>query len=534
MSTVIVPPSSPESLRQALADALPEMEIRSAEKDREFFSSDVYSSGATAALVIAPGSVEALQTAVKLCAGQGYAVIARGGGLSYTSGYLPLSSRSVIIDLSRLTRIIEINIEDMYVTVESGCTWRELYGALKAKGLRTPYFGPMSGYVSTVGGAMSQGSVFLGSTAYGSSAESVLSLEVVLADGSLLSTGSAAGVVRPSPFFRTHGPDLTGLFLNDAGALGIKARVTLALVPFPEHSRFASFRYDTAEDLLQALADVSRSGLAAECFGTDPYVQSRRIHEQNLGKDLSYLKAVATGGSSLLGGIGAAARMVWKGRRSLAGEHYVMNVTLDGASAEGADANMRLLHRIAGRRGTEIEATIPRAIRSLPFTYPNDILGDRGERWVPTHALAPHSRALEVIRAVEQLFATREAVLEEHGIEWGYLVFAVSTRTTLIEPLFYWPDARTAYHERMIEPDYLAKLPRIPPNPAATAAVRLLRAELIAVFAEHGCASLQLGKTYRYLETRQPAPASLLKSLKYAVDPLGLMNPGALGLAKPT
>ena len=91
----------------------------------------------------------------------------------------------------------------------------------------------MSGFSPTVGGALSQGSVFLGSTRHGTSAESTLSLDVVLADGSLLQTGSASGVKRPSPFFRTYGPDLTGLFLGDAGALGIKARATLQLIPFP-------------------------------------------------------------------------------------------------------------------------------------------------------------------------------------------------------------------------------------------------------------------------------------------------------------
>jgi FAD/FMN-containing dehydrogenase len=530
MQTVPPTPDSTETLRLALAEALPDLGILTGEADRAFYSSDVYSAGATAELVIAPSSVESLQAAVEICTAHGFAVIGRGGGLSYTAGYLPVSSRSVIVDLSRLRRIVEINVEDMYVTVESGCTWRELYAALKDKGLRTPYFGPMSGYLSTVGGAMSQGSVFLGSTAYGSSAESVLSLDVVLADGTLLATGSAAGSVRASPFFRAHGPDLTGLFLNDAGALGLKARVTLALVPFPPQARFASFRYDSAEDMLQAIADVSRSGLAAECFGTDPYVQSRRIHEQNLGKDFAYLKAVATSGASLLAGVGAAARMAWKGRRSLGGEHYVMNVTLDAATPEAADANFALIMQIAARRGTEIEATVPRAIRSLPFTYPNDILGDRGERWVPTHALAPHSRALEVVRALEQLFADREQILAEHQIEWGYIVFAVSTRTTLIEPLFYWPDARTPYHERMIEPAHLAKLPVLEPNPAATAAVRVLRDDLVRLFTESGCASLQIGKTYRYLETRQPAAAELLRSIKDAVDPRYLVNPGALGL----
>jgi FAD/FMN-containing dehydrogenase len=518
-----------EALMAALRGIVSADGVKTADDDRDFYSSDVFSVGIRAACVVAPASIDDLQAVVRTCTSHGYAVIARGGGLSYSSGYLPERPRSVIVDVSCLTRIVEINETDMYVTVESGCTWRDLYTALEKRRLRTPYFGPMSGYLSTVGGALSQGSVFLGSTQYGTSAESTLSVDVVLADGSLLATGSASGQIRPSPFFRTYGPDLTGLFLGDAGALGIKVRATLQLLPFPPESRFLTFSYSTAEHMLDAVADISRSGLAAECFGTDPYVQSRRIHEQNFAKDLGYLKAVAQSENTVLAGLGAAARMVWKGRRSLGGENFVLNVVIDEASAPAADAHAAIVRGLGAKHGTEVEATVPRAIRSLPFTYPNDILGDRGERWVPTQALAPHSRAKEVIRALEAYFAEREDELKVHGIEWGYLVFAVANRTTLIEPLFYWPDRRAAYHERMIQPQHLAKLPLIDPNPQASDAVRVLRAGLIELFAELGCAHLQIGKTYPYLQHRQPAARRLLESLKQAVDPARLMNPGALG-----
>jgi FAD/FMN-containing dehydrogenase len=529
MNTNATQDAGTAALVNALLEHVAAADIKTSTEDREFYSSDVFSSGVPAACVVAPDSIAALQAVVRVCTSLAHPVIARGGGLSYSAGYLPQDTGAVIIDLSRLTRIVEINDIDMYVTVEAGCSWRELYAALEPRGLRTPYFGPMSGYLSTVGGALSQGSVFLGSTQFGTTAETTLSLDVVLADGSLLPTGSAAGVVRPSPFFRTYGPDLTGLFLGDCGALGIKARATLQLMRVPGESRYLSYSYATAEHLLGALAEISRSGLAAECFGTDPYVQSRRIHEQNFAKDLGYLKAVAQKESSILAGLGAAVRMAWKGRGSLGGETYVMNVVIDESTAPAADARVDAVRAIAAENGVEVEASVPRAIRSLPFTYPNDILGDRGERWVPTHALAPHSRALEVVRALENYFAARERELETHGIEWGYLVFAVGKRTTLIEPLFYWPDRRMPYHERMIQPQHLAKLPLFEPNPQASDAVRALRSGLIVLFAELGCAHLQIGKAYPYLERRQPAARQLLESIKRAVDPGRLMNPGALG-----
>lgn len=98
----------------------------------------------------------------------------------------------MLIDTGGLDKVVEINVRDAYVVVEAGVTWEALQQALQAKGVRTPYFGPMSGSHATVGGALSQGSVFHGSARYGSSADSVLGLEVVTANGEILRTGSAA------------------------------------------------------------------------------------------------------------------------------------------------------------------------------------------------------------------------------------------------------------------------------------------------------------------------------------------------------
>ena len=128
-----------------------------------FYSTDVYRrADVDAALVLSPGTIDELAAAIGICTRHNIPVIPRGGGLSYTGGFLPTQTGSAMIDMRRLDRIIEINAEDMYVTVECGATWKSLYEKLKPLGLRTPYFGPMSGYASSVGGALSQGSIFLG------------------------------------------------------------------------------------------------------------------------------------------------------------------------------------------------------------------------------------------------------------------------------------------------------------------------------------------------------------------------------------
>jgi FAD/FMN-containing dehydrogenase len=496
-----------------------------------FYSTDVYRrADVDAVLVLRPGSVDELAQAIKLCTEQGFAVIPRGGGLSYTGGFLPVRADSVIIDMQRLDRIVEVNDTDMYVTVECGATWKSLHDWLSPLGLRTPYFGPMSGFASTVGGALSQGSIFLGSTQYGTTAESVLSLTLVLADGSILNTGSAGALGEASPFFRNYGPDLTGLFLHDGGALAFKARTTLRLLKTPGHTGFAAFTFGSHAELLTAMSEVSRSGLAAECYGADPYIWGMRLWDDDLMRDMTRLAGVVKAGRSLLSGLIAGLRMAWKGRRALQDVQYAMNIAVDGNCAAAVEASLAQIRRIA-RAGREIEATVPRAVRGTPFLPPNDLLGPKGQRWAPSHGIVPHSRAIKLVDALKAFFDARKTLLTEHGIEWGFVPFAISTNAILIEPMLYWPDERLAYHDRMIAPAHLGKLPVLPPNPGAAEAMRVLRLDLAKFWMEQGCVHLQIGKTYRYLESRQPEVRTLLEQLKAAVDPKGLMNPGSLGLA---
>jgi FAD/FMN-containing dehydrogenase len=496
-----------------------------------FYSTDVYRrADVAAALVIRPGSTEELSAAVKLCTDQGVAVIPRGGGLSYTAGFLPIRAGSVVVDMLRLDRIVEINATDMYVTVECGVSWKTLYEALKPLGLRTPYFGPMSGYMSTVGGALSQGSIFLGSTQYGATAESVLGLDVVLADGSIVTTGSAGGANDPGPFFRHYGPDLTGLFLQDAGAFGFKARATLRLLKTPAHNGFVSFTFGNHADLLEAMSEVARRGLAAECFGADPYIWNMRLWDADMGRDVQRVVGVIKAGRTLASGLKDAMRMAVTGRQALQDVEYAMNVAVDGRSEAEVDLALSQIRAIGLVKGKEVESTVPRAVRGTPFLPPNDILGPKGERWAPSHGIAPHSRIVEVTDGLHAFFADRAALLETHGIEWGYVVFAISTTAILLEPMLYWPDAREPYHERIIAPAHLAKLPVLAPSPGTAEIMRQLRAELTQFWMDQGCAHLQIGKTYRYLESRQPPVRALLDGIKALLDPYGLVNPGALGI----
>lgn len=502
------------------------------EKEREFFSTDIfYRADAVAAFVVAPGSKEELAKAVGLATRAGFAVVPRGGGMSYTGGYRPTREDSVIVDTRRLDKIVEINAEDMYVTVECGTTWKRLYEALKARGLRTPYFGPFSGMYATVGGALSQNSIFFGSSIHGTAADAVLSLEVALADGTVVRTGSSAAAHNPSPFFRTYGPDLTGLFLGDTGALGFKLQATLRLIPFAAEQRFASFSFETDKQMFAAMAQVARERLAEECYGFDPFLLGLRLKFEGLAQDVKSLAAVAKSGKTLIGGLRDAAKIAVAGRRFMEGVSYGMHTVIEGRDDADVESALRRVRAIASEHGgKEIENSLPKLVRANPFLPTNRLLGPEGERWVPIHVILPHSRISAMLAALDAYFNANAAMVEENGIQWGYLTSTIGTTATLIEPTFFWPDSHYQIHERYIEDAHYAKLKKFPENLKARNAMARIRNDLADLFMEHGGTHLQIGKMYRYRESRDPATWKLIEGIKALFDPDSAVNPGSLGL----
>jgi FAD/FMN-containing dehydrogenase len=526
-----LPPKAPPVASDFLAgltDILGGPNVVTEHEQRVFFSTDIAKRGVTAEAVIRPTSIEALAEAVGYCTRNGRYVIPRGGGFSYTEGYIPVREPTIMVDLRGLNRVVEINTEDMYVTVECGCTWKALYEALKEKGFRTPYFGPMSGFGSTVGGALSQGSFFLGSTEYGTTAETTLGLEIVLADGSILKTGSAGSNVSPSPFFRTYGPDLTGPFLGDTGALGFKARATLKLIPVPQHQAFGAFPFETMEQSIRMVSEVGRLGLASECYCWDPaFVKSIGQRTTTL-QNVRFLAGVVGSGPTLFSGLKQAAKIAAAGKRVFDGSAYLVNVAIDDVSAAGAEEKLKLVRAIAAKHGGgEIEATAPRTTRGTPFT---DFNSGGALRNIPTNGLCPHSKAQALAAEVHALFADRKAVMDAHGITVSVIFFAVGNNALCIEPLFFWDDHEHRLHDRVKQTSDLAGLSAFSGRPPATTTAMQLRDELVEIFRRNGCVHVQIGKSYPYRQTRQPATYGLLQAIKRAVDPGGYVNPESLGL----
>lgn len=493
--------------------------------------SDLLAEGADCAMVVRPASVEALAEAVGLIGRAGVAMAPRGGGLTYVRGYTPTGRRFAAIDLSHLNRVISVSEEDMIVTVEAGTTWKQVHEALTPLGLRLPFFGTFSGSRATVGGGLSNGALFLGTARHVSAAEAVVGMEVVLADGSILHTGQKAVALAPRPFMRTFGPDTTGLFIHDAGALGIKARVSLRLIRAPLHSGFLSFGFERQSDGIAALCEIARSDLAEDAYLMDPdKTRTALSGPTDLVRDARVLAKVVRQERGLFKGLKAGAKLALAGRSFIDAGCHSLHLVLAGRSGAAVEADMAAARAIAARfDGRELADSIPRAGRADLFV-PVDgmILGPDADRWIALNAKVPHSEAMRLAHAVETLLARHKPTLDAAGITVSRLLTVMGTHAFSYEPVLNWRDSWLPLHR-----DILGPVPRFaePDDaPDARALVMTVREELIALFARLGAASNQIGRTYPYASVLRPEARGLLEALKRAVDPQDVMNPGALEL----
>ena len=495
---------------------------------RQFFATDIYGGDRIPALVIRPDTADDLAAAANAITAAGLALIGRGGGTSYTGGIVPERESSVIVDTSGLNRIVEINEDDMYVTVEAGVTWEALHAALKGSKVRTPYWGPFSGGQATVGGSVSQHAILWGSTEHDLSAASVLGLKVVLADGTQLTTGSAAWGAKP--FFRNYGPDITGLFLGDCGALGIKTEVTLRLIRRPAEVRTVSFNFTEREAMSRAMVAVAREGVASTCFGMDPILQYQRVKRATMLQGAKAIKGVISSADNTFSGIRKAVRIAVAGRRFIDDNGYSFHLVIEGRDKATVAAKLAAAREICRAEGSEIASSVPEMLYGDPFVGMTTAIGPGGERWAPMHGLFALTDGDAAWARIEAFFADNAEQLDQLGIVAGVLLTLISSTVFVIEPVFYWPGAQTIWYEGMLDSSELAKFKKHSDDPDVNAAVVDIRARLNELFDDMNAMHMQIGKKYHYSQGCEPATLAFVDGIKSLVDPERLMNPGSLGL----
>jgi FAD/FMN-containing dehydrogenase len=504
-------------LAEALVRVLGEDNVATDAASCALATSDLFDwpGAAPAELVIRPASTGETASALRLIAEAGRDVVPRGAGLSYTAGVVP-NRPAVVVDTVRLDAI-QIDAANLTAVVGAGTTWQALADALAPHGLRSAQPSPISGAVTTVGGVAAQN--LPGGT------DGILGLTVVLVDGRVVRTGALALTDAP-PFWRHMGPDLTGLFLGDCGAFGVKTEVALRLAP-ERPAAFASFAFDDGVATTSVLVEVIRRGLVARALAMDP-VRARGAAKVDAGEALRTAGAVAARAGSVLQAIRDVSGLA-RSRTRLAEPVWSLHLTAEGVSDAAAEAGITAARPIAlAGGGREIEAAVPKALRARPYSI-RGFVGPDGERWVPVHGMLPLAAAPDCLRALRDRLASMMTVLDDAGVSVSHILSSLGAYVT-IEPMFYWRDALDPLHLRHLSEKNRARFGAFAPNPKAREVVRQARATLSAVMDAHGAIHAQVGRYYALTPRMEPGAAALLNRVKALLDPEGRMNPGALGL----
>lgn len=507
--------------------------VLTSEKDRRHHAMDFSETEVELPIaVVLPEKAGQIAEIVRLAAAKGVAVTARGGGMSYTRGHVPVRPDTIIIDTARLNRIIEINLTDRYVTLEPGVRWCDLREALRPTGYRVPYLGTLSGSIATIGGGLSQNATGTGRMTL---AEHVLGLEVVTGDGSIVTTGSAA-IAGTAPFYRYFGPDLSGLFLCDSGAFGIKTKATLLLEPRPRVA-FRTFTFDSHLDLIAAQAEFGKSGLVTECFGFDGYYLAdlAKSPKPPPGQMKQMIANFLADNPNKFWAVRNLLR-AWhpSGLGFFAGKPNAVYTITEAHSQGAAESMARKVERIARRLGGKtLPTAIPMGLRYGPWLNVGDIIATpKGEVNFPVNAKFPASQAVSAMKAFDAFLAENKAFMDKHGIRvvCNYLMHG---HFWGVEVVIYWKRPLSAYRAAFASDARKKYYEGIPDNPEATAAAIELRHRAALLFRGLGSLHVQVAKAYPYLEHMAPGTRRLIEGIKAVTDPEGIMNPGSLGLGHP-
>jgi FAD/FMN-containing dehydrogenase len=191
-------------------------------------------------------------------------VVPVGGRSSISGAPIPRVAGAIMLDLTKMDRVKEIDEDTQTVTVQSGVRWAQLIHELNLKGYKLGFRGPYGGNAGTVGGSLSVNTVGCGASKWGGACNSVVSLEVVLPTGDVMRTGSGwSPVAKRFARYATFN-DMTGLFLGDHGTLGVKTEATLNIYPLPKGLAYADYGFSKLKECVNAFHELQKLGIPEE------------------------------------------------------------------------------------------------------------------------------------------------------------------------------------------------------------------------------------------------------------------------------
>ena len=419
--------------------------------------------------IVHPGSAADVSEIMRIAARHRLPVVPWGGGSGSQGGAGPVFG-GILLDTKRMNRIIEINENCLTVTAEAGIIGTQLEWALNEQGLTLPHY-PASAHCATLGGYLAPRGSGVISTKYGKAEQLVLSLQVVLPNGEIINT----------PMARNHasGPDFMGLWVGAEGTLGVITQATMQIERLPACRLLRGVLFD---DLPQALE------------------AGRRIMTQRLDPLVVRLYDLPS-----------TTKMIKR----------VLDLELEGAYlALGFDGWPEIA-----------EAQEKRALDICFALGARDLGREPGQVWwdnrykfyfPPLSLHLPQmygtTETITNFDNIEKLYYAKKAVIEDNYVQWdvGY-----------IGHFSHWFPWGVMLYDRFV----INAPPQDPHEALAlhneiwTRAIRTALAHGGALNEHHG-----IGFKLGYLMPEMYGSAwALLQTLKDALDPQGIMNPGKLG-----
>jgi alkyldihydroxyacetonephosphate synthase len=418
-------------------------------------------------IVVRPETEEAVAEVLAIADAHRTPVVPWGGGSGTQGGCLPIRG-GIVIDMTALDEIVEVDERSLTVTAQAGVNGRRLEAELNERGLMLPHY-PASVEWATVGGYIAARGSGVLSTRYGKIEDLLLSLRVATPAGGLMDT---VGVPR-----HAVGPELTQLFVGSEGTLGVITRATLQLVPLPAERRFAAVLFPSVGAGIEAIRGALQAGHRPSVVRMYDEDATRLAFSPVVGEQLSGVYTV----------------LAFEGEPEAA--QLEERRTVELARAAGAE----VLDPALGQRWWD---------RRYDFYGPPH-QPELPAIWGTLDVVATYSRidaVYEALRtAVREPYADAGLELRMHFSHW-YLW------GTMIYGRFVVPDGgpdALALHDRIWEEGMGAAL------------------DAGGVMNDHHGVGIKLGP---YMRRQHGAALDTMRAIKAALDPNDIMNPGKMGL----